>query len=175
MAEECDILLFDEPTNDLDIATLENLEESFESFPGAIVLITHDRYLLERTASTVLGLRDGKGAIYGSYAQWESAREESENDGTSKKGNTPSAETKQKQPTKLSYKDARELSTIESAISEAENKLAQIQNTIDSGDHATNAAKLSELCDAILAQQTEVERLYERWQSLESLQRSLAK
>jgi ATP-binding cassette subfamily F protein uup len=175
MAEECDILLFDEPTNDLDIATLENLEESFESFPGAIVLITHDRYLLERTASTVLGLRDGKGEIYGSYAQWESAREESENEGTSKKGTTLSPETKQKQPTKLSYKDARELSTIESAISEAEDKLAQIQNTINSGDHATNAARLSELCDAILAQQTEVERLYERWQALESLQRSIAK
>jgi ATP-binding cassette subfamily F protein uup len=175
MSEECDILLFDEPTNDLDIATLENLEESFESYPGAIVLITHDRYLLERTASTVLGLRNGKGVIYGSYAQWESAREDSETEGTSKKGNTPSSETKQKLVTKLSYKDARELSTIEDAISEAESKLAQIQNLIDSGEHATNAIKLSELCDALLAQQTEVERLYERWQALESLRQSLTK
>ena len=175
MSEECDILLFDEPTNDLDIATLENLEESFESYPGAIVLITHDRYLLERTASTVLGLRNGNGVIYGSYAQWESAREDSETEGTSKKGNTPSSETKQKLVTKLSYKDARELSTIEDAISEAESKLAQIQNLMDSGEHATNAIKLSELCDALLAQQTEVERLYERWQALESLRQSLTK
>jgi ATP-binding cassette subfamily F protein uup len=173
MSQECDILLFDEPTNDLDIATLENLEESFESFPGAIVLITHDRYLLERTASTVLGLRNGRGVLYGSYAQWESSRQEVENEATSKKGGPQSSEGKPKQATKLSYKDARELSMIEGSISQAESKLAQIQSEIDSGEHATNAAKLSELCDALTLQQQEVERLYERWQALESLQRSL--
>jgi len=175
MSEECDILLFDEPTNDLDIATLENLEESFESFPGAIVLITHDRYLLERTASTVLGLRNGAGIVYGNYAQWEGNRETNTSGESSKKGSSPSSETKQKPATKLSYKDARELSTIETAIAHAESKLMLIQSEIDSSDHALNATKLSELCDALLAQQEEIERLYERWQALESLQRSFAK
>lgn len=175
MSEECDILLFDEPTNDLDIATLENLEESFESFTGAIVLITHDRYLLERTGSTVLGLRNGSGVIYGSYAQWENAQNAEASENTSGKTSPAPSEAKQKHATKLSYKDARELSTIETAIGQAESKLSQIQSEIDSGEYATNAAKLSELCDALLAQQEEVERLYERWQALESLQRSFAK
>lgn len=175
MSEECDILLFDEPTNDLDIATLENLEESFESFPGAIVLITHDRYLLERTASTVLGLRNGAAALFGSYAQWESARE-TETKQTSRSKQTSKASestTPTKQPTRLSYKDARDLSMIEDAIATAEARLSEIQSHIDSGEHATNATKLSELCDALLVQQKEVEKLYARWQELETLKSSL--
>jgi ATP-binding cassette subfamily F protein uup len=175
MSQECDVLLFDEPTNDLDIATLENLEESFESFPGAIVLITHDRYLLERTASSVLGLRNGAGVMYGSYEQWEAARGEEEASGASKKDASKGAEAKPKQATKLSYKDARELSMIEEMIAQAETKLSEIQAAIDSGDNSTNATKLAELCDALIAQQQEVERLYDRWQHLESLQKALVK
>jgi ATP-binding cassette subfamily F protein uup len=175
MSQECDVLLFDEPTNDLDIATLENLEESFESFPGAIVLITHDRYLLERTASSVLGLRNGTGIMYGSYEQWEAARGEEEASGTSKKDTPQSAQEKPKQATKLSYKDARELSMIEEIIAQAETKLSEIQSAIDSGENSTNANKLAELCDALISQQQEVERLYDRWQHLESLQKALVK
>ena len=175
MSQECDVLLFDEPTNDLDIATLENLEESFESFPGAIVLITHDRYLLERTASSVLGLRNGTGIMYGSYEQWEAARGEEEASGASKKDTSQSAQEKPKQATKLSYKDARELSMIEETIAQAETKLSEIQSAIDSGENSTNANKLAELCDALISQQQEVERLYERWQHLESLQKALVK
>jgi ATP-binding cassette subfamily F protein uup len=173
MSRECDVLLFDEPTNDLDIATLENLEESFESFPGAIVLITHDRYLLERTASSVLGLRNGAGIMYGSYGQWEAARGENQTFTNARKETPKSGGLKPKQSTKLSYKDARELSMIEDMITKAESKLSDIQSAIDSEEYSTNASKLTELCDALIAQQQEVERLYERWQHLESLQRAL--
>ncbi len=173
MSQECDVLLFDEPTNDLDIATLENLEESFESFPGAIVLITHDRYLLERTASSVLGLRNGAGVMYGNYAQWEAARGDEDVPVIAKKDSSKGGEAKPKQATKLSYKDARDLSMIEELIAQAEAKLSDIQGSMDSGEHATNAPKLAELCDALTAQQQEVERLYERWQHLESLQKAL--
>jgi ATP-binding cassette subfamily F protein uup len=175
MSQECDVLLFDEPTNDLDIATLENLEESFETFPGAIVLITHDRYLLERTASSVLGLRNGAGIMYGSYEQWEAARGDEESSSISKKETAKGSEGKPKQATKLSYKDARELSMIEETIALAEAKLSELQGAIDSGEHSTNANKLSELCDALIAQQQEIERLYDRWQHLESMQKALVK
>ncbi len=174
MSQECDILLFDEPTNDLDIATLDNLEESFEGFPGAIVLITHDRYLLERTGSAVLGLRDGTGVLYGDYAQWESAKRDTEA-GRGRKESVKDAEGKPKQTTKLSYKDARDLSMIEDLIAKAETKLTKIQQEMDSAQNATNASKLSELCDALTTQQQEVERLYERWQHLENLRSSLSK
>lgn len=175
MIEECDILVFDEPTNDLDIATLETLQESFETFPGAIVLITHDRYLLERSASSVLGLQNGEGTLYGSYAQWEDARATASPKEPEKKRAERAVEAKEKVATKLSYKDARELSTIEKSISAAEEKLEAIKQQLDSGEFASNALKLSELCEALTAQQGEVDALYERWQSLESLRESLKK
>ncbi len=174
MSQECDILLFDEPTNDLDIATLENLEESFEDFPGAIVLITHDRYLLERTGSAVLGLRDGTGVLYGDYAQWESAKRDTEA-ARGRKESVKEVEEKPKQATKLSYKDARDLSMIENLIAKAETRLTEIQQEMESAHNATSSSKLSELCDALSTQQDEVERLYERWQHLENLRTALSK
>ena len=76
MLEPADLLLLDEPTNDLDIATLEVLEESLLEFPGALVLVTHDRYLLDRVSTRLLAL-DGRGAAvaYADYEQWEAARD----------------------------------------------------------------------------------------------------
>src|SRR5258706_15806032 len=72
MLEPADLLLLDEPTNDLDIPTLEVLEESLLEFQGALVLVTHDRYLLDRVSTTLLAL-DGRGGVqsYADYAQWE--------------------------------------------------------------------------------------------------------
>ena len=75
MLEPADLLLLDEPTNDLDIATLEILEESLLEYTGALVLVTHDRYMLDRVSTTVLGL-DGKGdsETFADYPQWEQWR-----------------------------------------------------------------------------------------------------
>jgi ATP-binding cassette subfamily F protein uup len=177
ISQEADILVFDEPTNDLDIETLENLEEGFSSFPGALVLITHDRYLLDRTASTVLGLAEGKAALFGSYAQWETHRREAKNTSRSRpntpfdsENTKPSDHSPQPKSTKrLSYKDARDLGMIEKLIEKAEAQLQETQRQIDSGEFSTNAAKLAELCEALTTQQAEVERLYARWQELETL------
>ena len=174
ITEASDVLVFDEPTNDLDISTLENLEEGFESFPGAIVLITHDRYVLERTASAVLGLLDGEATLFGSYGQWEAYKLDKALDARST--TTPKVEKKQgssRPAKKLSYKDARDLSMIEELISKAEEELKQTQQEIDSGAHATDAGKLTELCAQLTARQAEVERLYARWQELEDLSRAL--
>ena len=77
MLQPADLLVLDEPTNDLDIPTLEVLEESLVEFPGAVVLVTHDRFLFERVTTSVLGL-DGNGTVtpFADYEQWESARRE---------------------------------------------------------------------------------------------------
>ena len=77
MLQPADVLILDEPTNDLDIPTLEILEESLLEFPGALVLVTHDRYLLDRVTNAVLGL-DGRGnaALFADYLQWEAWREQ---------------------------------------------------------------------------------------------------
>src|SRR4051812_48062817 len=78
MLQPADVLILDEPTNDLDIATLDVLEMSLEQFPGALVLVTHDRYLLDRVSTEILAL-DGKGnaKMFAALAQWEAALEES--------------------------------------------------------------------------------------------------
>lgn len=177
MAQQADILVFDEPTNDLDIGTLENLEEGFASFPGALVLISHDRYLLDRTARRVLGLSEGGAMLFGSYAQWEAFRAEKRTSSAARVSRSAKGESdtetgggsSQTKPNKrLSYKDARDLAMIEELIEKAEKKVEMTQGQIDSREHSTNAAKLTELCELLTAQQAEVERLYARWQELES-------
>src|SRR6266478_3346580 len=85
MLQPADILLLDEPTNDLDIPTLEILEESLIDFPGSLVLVTHDRYMLDRVSSIVLGL-NGKGgadtfADYGQWEAWQAQRSKSDSAG----------------------------------------------------------------------------------------------
>lgn len=173
---ESDILVFDEPTNDLDIATLENLEEGFESFPGALVLITHDRYILERTAHTVLGLLNGEAVLFGSYGQWESYKRELGTTSNQRQAATPKGEKKptaERAAKKLSYKDARDLSLIEGWITEAEAELAKIQQELDSSTHATDATKLTQLCERLTTQQQEVDKLYARWEELERLGKEL--
>src|SRR5438309_11193238 len=72
MLQPADVLLLDEPTNDLDIPTLEVLEESLSEFPGALVLVTHDRYMMDRLATVVLGLDGlGEAETFSDYSQWE--------------------------------------------------------------------------------------------------------
>src|SRR5689334_11998774 len=75
MLQPADVLLLDEPTNDLDIPTLEVLEESLLDFPGALVLVTHDRYLLDRVSTVVIGLDGGPGGVFADYSQWEASGE----------------------------------------------------------------------------------------------------
>ena len=79
MREPADVLILDEPTNDLDIPTLEVLEDSLAEFDGGLVLVTHDRFMLERVATVILAL-DGEGgtATFADYAQWEAARSAAE-------------------------------------------------------------------------------------------------
>ena len=74
MLQPADLLLLDEPTNDLDIPTLETLEESLLEFPGAIVLISHDRFMLDRICNSVLALGDPNNVVtFADYAQWEAS------------------------------------------------------------------------------------------------------
>ncbi|HZD31863.1 MAG TPA: ABC-F family ATP-binding cassette domain-containing protein, partial [Candidatus Angelobacter sp.] len=128
MLQPADVLLLDEPTNDLDIPTLEILEESLLEYRGALVLVTHDRYMLDRVANVVLGL-DGLGAIgrFADYSQWESWQAEQVEAAkrpspTSSPSKEPTAQTSPKK--KLSYLEAREYATIEQRVAQAEANLA---------------------------------------------------
>jgi ATP-binding cassette subfamily F protein uup len=169
MLQPADVLLLDEPTNDLDIPTLEILEESLLEFRGALVLVTHDRYLLDTVSTVVLGL-DGEGSAgqFADYRQWESWMRES-GDLKSAKKSKPAATTSAAAPPrkKLSYLEAREYSDIEDRIAAAEEALTEKRRAFEDPAIATDAARLisaqAELEDA----QKAVDLLYARWSELE--------
>jgi ATP-binding cassette subfamily F protein uup len=183
MLEPADVLLLDEPTNDLDIPTLEILEENLLDFPGALVLVTHDRYLLNRVASTVLGL-DGRGNTgrFADYAQWEdwlveqdqaeqgeleSAKSKRRADGSSatqRTGAEPASGASGKK--KLSYLEAREFAAIELKVEESDTRLAAARDRVEQPEIATNATALQEALAELDAAQHENDALYARWAEL---------
>jgi ATP-binding cassette subfamily F protein uup len=168
MLEPADLLLLDEPTNDLDIPTLEILEESLLEFPGALVLVTHDRYLLDRVSTTVLGL-DGEGdaAQFADYSQWEEWKNQKEqpSSATPVREETPTTEVRA-QKKKLSYLEAREFATIEQRVEEADERVSALKAKLEDHAVATNANELQATLAELETAQTEMEMLYARWAEL---------
>ena len=175
MLESADLLLLDEPTNDLDIPTLETLEESLIDFPGAVVLVTHDRYMLDRVSTHVLGLNgDGESGLYADYSQWEQAQQtpkEKEREKAKQAAQAASQPSAPEPPKKkLSYKDQRDWDSMEARIQEAETEVdarrAGMELAAASGDAKALATALTNLTAAEKSRDS----LYERWQELEGKQ-----
>ena len=168
MLQPADVLVLDEPTNDLDIPTLEVLEEALIEFPGAVVLVTHDRFLFERVATTVLAL-DGRGAAtpFADYHQWEAARRERA--AAAPKPRPPSVPVAAKTATKrLTWAEQREWDAIEAAIVAAEETLARCHEAAHDPAVATRAEELAARCRALQDAHEEVDRLYARWAELDA-------
>jgi ATP-binding cassette subfamily F protein uup len=168
MLRPADLLLMDEPTNDLDIPTLEVLEDSLTEFPGALVLVTHDRYLLDRVSTAVLGL-DGQGGaeLFADYWQWEQAQLGAKPAKQEKQTPAPPAQA-QPAKKKLSYLEAREWEQMEQKILTAEQQLESIRAEMQSPDVVSDAARLHACYTRLQAAESEVESLYSRWAELES-------
>jgi ATP-binding cassette subfamily F protein uup len=171
--KEADVLILDEPTNDLDIPTLDVLEESLETFPGAIVLVTHDRYLLERLSSDILAL-DGEGnaSMYADLSQWENARRSAKQPPDSSRrvaAQAPKA-TESTKKKKLTWNEQKEWDAMEDTIHAAEEKLATLQTRMNDPAVLSDHQKLRVVCDEVAGVQTEIERLYARWSELEARQ-----
>jgi ATP-binding cassette subfamily F protein uup len=173
MLRPADLLILDEPTNDLDIPTLEVLEDSLLEFPGALVLVTHDRFLLESVSTVVLAL-DGRGnsEYFADYAQWESARQSAPPPPQTKSTATkPGAPKAAKGAKRLSYKEQQEWDRMEAKLLEAENRLTAAQAAVEDPAVATDPAALQERCNELEKARQEVERLYGRWAELEAKQK----
>jgi ATP-binding cassette subfamily F protein uup len=171
MLEPADVLILDEPTNDLDIATLEVLEESLEEFPGALILVTHDRAMLARLATHLLAL-DGRGnaKYYASYEQWEDAQEQAAEREKAKtvaeKPAPPPAPPSQPARRKLTYKEQRELEQIEPAIEQAEAEVKRLEAAVNDPSVMSDHRKLQQLYTELGEAQAKVAALYERWAEL---------
>ena len=166
MREPCDLLVLDEPTNDLDIPTLEVLEESLLDFPGALVLVTHDRFLIDRVSTQILAL-DGKGGVerYAGYAQWEARWADRPSARTS--GTTRPPEAPRPKPKRLSYLQQREWEGMEERILAAETEAERARKLAEDPSIATDAAALQARLAALAAAREDVDRLYARWAELD--------
>jgi ATP-binding cassette subfamily F protein uup len=172
------VLLLDEPTNDLDIPTLEILEESLLEYRGALVLVTHDRYMLDRVSTIVLGL-DGLGgaerfADYSQWDAWQSPRQSKSNPNLStgpRRSNVAANPRTQAGKKKLSYIEGRELSTIEERIAEAERQVDAKRGALEDPAITSDPALLRETCVQLEEAQKTIDNLYARWAELEEKQR----
>jgi ATP-binding cassette subfamily F protein uup len=174
MLEPADVLLLDEPTNDLDIATLEILEESLLEYAGALVLVTHDRYMLDRVSTIVLGL-DGLGnaetfADYSQWEQWQREQGSANSDGSSATATATPAQARTASPNtskkKLSYLEAREYASIEDRVEAAEERLNAARDLLEEPSVATNADALTAALHEMEQAQTVADELYARWAEL---------
>ena len=191
MLTPANVLVLDEPTNDLDLATLAILEDTLADFPGAVILVTHDRYFLDQVSNRILAFErdlqnESELLEFASFGQWEDWREirDEERKLHLKKGGkkaaaqaapepapapaAPGPAAERKKQRKLSFKEKHELDTMEANIAEAEAKLASLQTDAQKPENLANAAKQSELYAAISAAQSKVEKLYARWTELEA-------
>lgn len=172
MLESNDILVFDEPTNDLDIATLEVLQESILSYPGGVILVSHDRYLLEQTTSIIVGLAPSKSMMFGDYMQWEKAIVENFNNtsATSKKSGDSRAQSgpnkSQQTGQSRSGKPRKEIDAVERKIATAEAKLTELEATLSDPVKSLDLQWLAAQCKAIADQQGVIDELYAAWVTL---------
>ena len=171
MRQPADILLLDEPTNDLDIASLDVLEASLLDFPGALVLVTHDRYLLDRVCHRLIGFggRDGV-SYYADYEQWlQDLPQAVKPEGNKKQSDAQAAKNpaQKKSPGRLSYMDQREYDQIEEAITNEESRVELLQDRMTLPEIVSNPDELTECWQELQEAQAEVERLYNRWDELE--------
>lgn len=158
MLEPADVLFLDEPTNDLDIPTLELIEESLSSFAGAVVLISHDRCLMDRICNKVLVLGEEEHQFFASFSQWEnSIKAETKKEKQVKK----EAATVQKESSaKLTYKEKRELETMEQSIHETEAQIEKLQGKLNGEEGSV------ETYQKLGKAHQQLEQLYHRWQFL---------
>lgn len=175
MRTPADVLMLDEPTNDLDIASIEVLEDALRTFPGAVVLITHDRHMLDRVCTNLIGLHgDGRWGAYAGVAQWlEADQRAPELSEVSENQDVPPASSpkrERKRSPSLTYHEKKELVGIEESILAAEAEVQQLETALHDANAAADHVKLADLHTVLQNAQDRVSKLYARWEELESKQ-----
>jgi len=177
MLEPANVLVLDEPTNDLDLATLTVLEEALKTFDGAVLLVTHDRYFLDQVATELIAFHTREGEAgqttrLAGLEQWETfhtAQQSAESAKDRPRGGGAKPSTAPAKKRKLSFKDQRDFDTIEARIVEAEGKVTTLEGELAHPNVVSDAARLVTLAAEAAAARADVERLYARWAELGAL------
>lgn len=188
MLLEAQVLILDEPTNDLDVETLNVLEEALKSFSGAVILVTHDRYFMDAVSDKILGFPLEKSAkrellSFASYLQWEewydqeiiainnaakgSSGNSSKRSSDNSKSSSSSVSTSDSS-SKLTFKEKHEFEKMEAEILKLEENLSLLQKNAESEETMSNSKKLTEVHMAIGNLQIELDQKYQRWSELEA-------
>jgi ATP-binding cassette subfamily F protein uup len=180
------LLLLDEPTNDLDITTMGSLEQMLCEFAGSVLVVTHDRYFLDRVATSLL-VFEGEGRVthyvgdYGNYARLrqervkaEAALARPEESSSRDKGAARNPAAARARPPKLTFKEERELAEIESKIEAADAEVARIERELaDPELYRRDAARAGALTSELVTARARTQKLMDRWQELESKREAL--
>ncbi len=175
MLRPANVLVLDEPTNDLDLATLDVLEETLTNFDGAVLLVSHDRYFLDRATTSLVAFSElpgGQVTHLVGLAQWEAwyAAEREDLAAAATRDKPAAAPEPSSEPRrKLSYQDQREFDTIETRIAAAEARLAALESEQARPELVSNANRLMELIEQSDAARAEIDVLYARWSELEAM------
>jgi ATP-binding cassette subfamily F protein uup len=173
MLKEAQILILDEPTNDLDTQTLDVLEDSLKSFNGAVILVTHDRYFMDQVATDILAFDpqpDGSNKLlnFTGYLQWETWFEEKkEQEQNERKAVAQVAKAAEQKKKKLSFKEKFEYENMEAEISKLEETLSILQTESSKTEVVSNATKVQEVYKNLSETQSKLDKLYARWSELE--------
>lgn len=169
MLEQADLLLLDEPTNDLDIPTLEVLEDGLLDFPGAMVLVTHDRFLLDRVSTSVLALDgEGGGEFFADYFQWQQFQAARAAQGGAESAPRPKQSPSDRRPARLTYREKKEWEQMEGKILEAELQVDARRREAEDPTISSDAQQLENRYALLREAQDQVDRLYSRWAELEA-------
>jgi len=167
MLAPCDILFLDEPTNDLDILSLEVLEESIRQFSGAVVIVSHDRFLMDSVCHKILYLDSvGEAHFFKNFDQILHYRQKSISEKQQKTIKT--VKKKKSAPISFTYKEKYELENIEEKILEQEEMVEKLTRKIQEPGIVNNPEKMKLFCSKLEQSQEEVNTLYERWEFLEN-------
>lgn len=175
MLKKSQLLILDEPTNDLDIQSLEDLQGSLSSFPGALVLVTHDRYFMDALADEIIYLNNRfpwqeKAIRFADYFQWEEWFQKNlDYESSLQKQKNKTEVTQQISKKKLSYKEKFEYENMEKKILQLEEQLAKAQSDIQDPETSAQADKVNSIYIQINSWTAELDHLYSRWAELEEI------
>ena len=177
-ARESNLLVLDEPTNDLDLETLDLLQEVIADYEGTVLIVSHDRDFLDKTVTITLGL-DGSGTVdvvAGGYEDWERMRRPAKQQAKTAAKAAPSAPPPPKVTTKLSYKDQRDYELLPKKIEEIEAAIARDEAALSDPDlYSKNPARFAALSAAIEKARGDKDAAEERWLELAEMLEQLGK